>query len=112
MEETAGPGEGDMLCAISPALPILSVCSQIMSVASGSPLMSRMTILLTLLDRRRLHGRGQEAVREGSGEDSSHLAGIGPAWSVRCGRMRANGSRPTSAEIDNNAEPVERISEA
>jgi hypothetical protein len=73
-EEIAEPGEGAIFCAIWPALPILSACSPPTSLASGSPLMLPMMMYpSTSFRRRRLLGRGQDAVCEGGGE---HLADL------------------------------------
>ena len=95
-EETAGPGEGATFCAIWSALPILSVCSPLTSMASGSPLMLPMMMSPpTSLRRRRLLGRSQEAVCEGGGE-GEHLADL--LGHRRCQRSPGDG-RPRIASL-------------
>ena len=67
--EIAGPEEGGIFCAISPALPILHACSPTMSLAGGSSLTpSMMMNPPTSLKRRRLLDLRREVVCEGGGD--------------------------------------------
>jgi hypothetical protein len=95
-EENAEPGEGATFCAIWSALPILSVCSPLTSMASGSPLMlPTMMRPPTSLRRRRLLGRSQEAVCEGDGEGERLADFLGHR---RCQRSPGE-SRPRIASL-------------